>query len=211
MNASGPDHVLRPHGATVLSILVWAILGAMAIEAVLAAGLEGLRVLPGLALLAALIWAVLWAPRLVLLAEGVRVRNLLHTYALPFARIQEVRLGMMVRFDVDALDGKPRKITAWNAPGIGRDNPLGREVAMATDVRGIGLSSRGQTRRRLSRGERLVRDQNSSRSAIVRERWEQWHLQHPAGGEAVAERSLNLATLSVVGVLIVVVAVQLAL
>lgn len=211
MNASGPAHTLRPHSATALSILVWVILGAMAIEAVLAAGIEGLRVMPGLALLAALTWAVLWAPRLVLLPDGVQVRNLLHTYALPFSRIEEVRLGVMVRFDVDALAGRPRKITAWNAPGIGRDNPLARETSTATDMRGSGPASGAQRRRRLSRAERLRKDQSASRSVIVRERWEEWRLHHSAGEDAVAERSLNVAVVSVVGALIVLVAVQLAL
>lgn len=211
MTSPGSTHTLRPRGAIVLTLLVWVVLGALAVEAVFAAGVEGLRVAPVLALLAALTWAVLWAPRLVLLPDGVEVRNLLHTYTLPFARIEAVRLGAMVRFDVDALGGRPRRITAWNAPGIGRDNPLAREGRESTGHHGSADLVGVQTRRRLSRAERLRRDQASSRSAIVRQRWEEWHERHPAAGDAVAERSLNVAVLAVVGVLLVLVAVLLAL
>lgn len=207
MSSSDPAApvVLRPYGASVICILVWALLAGLAVEALFSAGLVGLFLVPGLALVAALIWAVLWAPRLELLNEGVRVRNLLHNYSLPFARIEQVRLGAMVSFEVDDLGGRPRRVNAWNAPGIGRDNPLRGTTGPRTDSlhpAPSGASLRTDTRRRLSRAERMRRDQEASRSAAVRDRWEDWHHTHPEGGEAPASRSLNLGVFAVLGVVV---------
>lgn len=204
MSSTDPAHLLRPHGATVLSIVVWVVVAAMALEALLSAGIGGLLVYPGLALIAAAVWAVLWAPRLVLRPTGVEVRNLLHTYDLPFARIQDVRLGAMVHFEVDALEGRPRRVTAWNAPGVGRDSPLSRVGTSVVGARSGGPGAATQTRRTLSRAERLRKDQSASRSAIVRERWEEWHGKHPAGDPAPARRSLNVVVLSVLAVVVAV-------
>lgn len=211
MSSAVPRHVLRPHGATVLSIVAWVVLGALALEALISAGIGGIIVYPGLALIAVLVWAVLWAPRLLLLPEGVEVRNPLHTYTLPFARIQEVRLGAMVHFDVDELRGRARRVTAWNAPGIGRDNPLARADASPSSERGSSTVSGPERRRRLSRAERLRRDQSASRSALVRARWEDWHEQHPGGGSETAGRTLNVVVLAVVGAVLLANAVMLLL
>ncbi|ATG55534.1 hypothetical protein CFK41_12690 [Brachybacterium ginsengisoli] len=210
MSSTDTEHVLRPHGATVLSIVVWAVAVAMALEALFSAGVGGLLVYPGLALIAALVWALLWAPRLVLRPAGVEVRNLLHTYDLPFARIQDVRLGAMVHFEVDELQGRSRRVTAWNAPGVGRDNPLARVGRPETGARSGGPGAGTQARRRLSRAERLRNDQDSSRSAIVRERWEEWQGKHPAADPAPARRSLNVVVLSVLAVVVALNALMLA-
>jgi hypothetical protein len=37
---------------------------------------------------------------------------------------------------------------------------------------------------------------------VVRERWESWHDQHPAGASTPARRSLNVLVLAVVGVVV---------
>lgn len=205
---SSPDTaapvVLRPHGASAICLLVWILLAGLTVEAVYSAGLVGLFIVPGLALVAAVIWALLWAPRLVLLPEGVQVRNLLHSYRLPFARIEKVRLGAMVGFDVDELRGRPRRVTAWNAPGIGRDNPLQKagERTDALHPAPYGAAQRTARRRRLSSAERMRRDQAASRSAVVRERWEDWHSQHPQGGDEPATRAPNLGVLAVLGLVV---------
>lgn len=202
---------LRPHGATVLAIVVWVVLGLLAVEALLSAGVRGLGVVPGLALIAGLIWLLLWAPRVVLHEEEVEVRNILTTHHLPFAAITAVRLGAMLRLDTRAADGAPRTISAWNAPGIGRDNPLARA---GRDEPGAGGTDR---RRRLSRGERLRRDQERSRSAVVRDRWESWAERQgdepaaAADGTAIPTTSVNVREIVVLGVLIGLVALRVAL
>lgn len=209
---SGTALSLRPRGATVLSIFVWCILGAMAIEALFAAGFAGLGVFPGLALVTALIWAVLWAPRVVLHSERVEVRNILHTYHLPFAAIESVRLGAMLRFDLHEGQRGLHSVTAWNAPGIRRDLGSGRAGAEQESRAAAPAPTSGTARRRaLSPGERLRHDQQASRSAVIRDRWENWQEKQDertpptAGGAAAgqgtphAERRLNGVVLAVLG------------
>lgn len=163
--------VLRPRGGLVLCALVWAVSAAFLLDAVVRAGLPGLRVLPVLALASALAWALLWAPRVVLRAEEVEVRNVLISHHVPFAAIAAVRLGAMLRIDVrePGPDARVRTITAWNAPGVGRDRPPRPEHT----PRPGSAPAAGGPPRRLGPGERLARDQQRSRSAIVVRRWEE--------------------------------------
>lgn len=164
LDTGGTLH-LRPRMASVLSIIVALMALGLSVEAVLRAGWQGVLVLPVPLFLLALVWMVLWAPRVVLHEDSVEVRNVLTTSQLPFAAIQEVRLGAMLRFDVDSPRGGTTTITAWNAPALGRDMPWRREAMLhEQQLRG----------RRLTPQERLVHDQRRSRSAVIRQRWERW-------------------------------------
>lgn len=192
----GPLH-LRPHGATVLCLVVWAMGAGLAVEAVLSAGWRGLTVLPVLLLVLALVWMLLWHPRVVLHDEAVEVRNVLVTHHVPFAAIETVRLGAMLRLEV-ASPGGPRTLTAWNAPALGRDNPLRRRTELhEQDLRG----------RRLTRAERLVHDQQRSRSAVIQERWEAWQDRREKAGrarhkdlEAIVTTRVNMLPIAVLAV-----------
>src|SRR5699024_11695334 len=88
----------------------------------LRAGWEGVLVLPAVLLALALVWMVLWAPRVVLHEDSVEVRNVFVTHHIPFAAIQEVRLGAMLRFEVITQRAATSTITAWNAPALGRED-----------------------------------------------------------------------------------------
>ncbi|HEX7351063.1 PH domain-containing protein [Brachybacterium sp.] len=189
---------LRPHGATALCIVVGLVGLGLTLDAVLRAGWQGVLVLPVLLLLLALVWMVLWAPRVVLHEETVEVRNVLGTHHLPFGAIEEVRLGAMLRFEVATRRGTTSTLTAWNAPALGKDAPWRRQAMMhEQDLRG----------RRLTAQERLVHDQRRSRSAVVKQRWERWMdrrdaLGTPAadGGEAVMTTRANMLQIAVVAV-----------
>lgn len=171
MTDSAP-FALRPRSAILICILTWALCAALLIDALARAGAPGLRVLPFLVLAAVVVWALLWNPRVVLADDRVLVRNVLVSHTLPFAAIRRVRLGSMLRFDVAAVRGGERTITAWNAPGIGRDRlDLSRGSAQAMSA---GSRGHGAPRPRLGPGERLARDQQRSGSAIVVRCWEQW-------------------------------------
>ncbi|WP_347040710.1 PH domain-containing protein [Brachybacterium nesterenkovii] len=161
---------LRPRSATLICILTWVLCAALLLDAVMRAGLPGLRVAPFLVLAAVVVWALLWNPRVVLSEDRVLVRNVLVQHALPFGTIRHVRLGSMLRFDIEGADGRERTITAWNAPGIGRDRPDPARGRAEAGGAGHGPSSG----RRLGPGERLARDQQRSGSAIVVRRWERW-------------------------------------
>lgn len=200
---------LRPHGAAVLCIFVGLLVVGLSVDAVLRAGWEGVLVLPPLLLVAALVWMVLWSPKVVLHPESVEVRNVLATHQIPFAALTEVRIGAMLRFEVRTDAAATRTITAWNAPALGRDKPGRREANMyEQELRG----------RRFTPQERLVRDQQSSRSAVVKQRWERWHDRRERPGApaiddsgAVMSTRINAVQIGVVAVLGVLVVLRVIL
>ncbi|MDN5820741.1 MAG: PH domain-containing protein [Brachybacterium sp.] len=194
---------LRPHGATVLCVVVGVLGLGLTLDAVIRAGWQGVLVLPAPLLFLALVWMVLWAPRVVLHEDSVEVRNVLVTHHLPFAAIQEVRLGAMLRFEVTADRAATSTITAWNAPALGRDAPWRREAVMY-EQRLRGRSSTPQ--------ERLVTDQRRSRSAVVAQRWEDWMDQRDRQGRSPVDGTegvmttrpnvLQIAVVAILGVLV---------
>lgn len=198
-----------------LSVLVWVTCALLMAQALLVAGASALLLAPGPLLVSALIWALLWNPRVVLPADGesVVVRNPLRTVTVPMAAIQDVRLGAMLRLRVaDGAESRSRVITAWNAPGTGKDDHRDRLSTMgaedrgrrgaarrAADLRGgssragAGAGGRGASPdQRSGWAERLVRDQRASPSYAVVEAWETWRELHgdeaPAGGRRAGGR-----------------------
>ena len=200
---------LRPHSATAISAVVAVFVVGLGLDAVIRAGWEGVLVLPALLLVAALVWMVLWAPKVVLHEEAVEVRNVLVTHLIPFAALEDVRIGAMLRFDVSSSGAATRSITAWNAPALGRDKPVRREVAMRQqELQG----------RRYTPQERLVQDQRRSRSAVVKERWERWLGRRRLTGAPPAEDAgtamttrINVIQIGVVAVLSVLVVLRIVL
>lgn len=169
--------VVRPRSAALLCLVTAVILAALMIDALLRAGADGLRWLPAVLLIGAVIWAVLWRPCVIAGRESVQVRNVLSTADLPYAAVTAVRIGAMVRLEYEDASGRERTVTAWNAPGVGRESPRGRLGRIHGQERS--RTSAAERRTVADWGERLVRDQQRSPSAVIRRRWEQWHEQHP--------------------------------
>ncbi|AXK44428.1 PH domain-containing protein [Brachybacterium saurashtrense] len=202
--SSPPEHddaiALRPRSATVISLLVWVLGAGLAIDAVLRAGWQGVAVLPVPVLIMALVWAVLWLPRVVVHRDRVEVRNIVVTHHVPFAALEKVRLGAMLRLDVAGPSGV-RTLTAWNAPALGRENPLRREAVIhEQNLRGRGLT----------RSEKLAHDQQRSRSAVLEERFVAWMAQQRGaqgapGGDARVSTRPNLLPLAVLAVCVLLV------
>lgn len=181
---------LRPRSAEVITIVVAVAAALLTLDAVLRAGLTGALLLPGLLLLLAVVWALLWAPRVVLHRESLEIRNVWRTHVLPFTAIREVRLGAMLRVDAITDGGTEQTFTAWNAPGLRRDNPLRRREAAAD----------GGSRVRMGPEERLRKDQRDSRSAIVVDRVESWQEHHEAEvGTGRARTRVNTPVIAVLG------------
>ncbi|WP_157975723.1 PH domain-containing protein [Brachybacterium sp. YJGR34] len=188
--------VVRPGGALLLCVIVWAFCAATALQAFWLLGLDGwsFAVLP--AVVCAVLWVLLWAPRVVVREDRIEVRNVLVTHHLPMAAIERARLGAMLRFEVRSqrADGAEEVVTAWNAPGVGRDRP--RERLARADRRAPGASARAQA----DWAERLRRDQLASPSHAAVEAWERWE----AGRAGVAGQERPAATRRLnVGVLVV--------
>ncbi|MGP9538732.1 hypothetical protein ACT3SP_12020 [Brachybacterium sp. AOP43-C2-M15] len=168
----GTTHI-RPGGALVLCALVWVLCGATTLQAFWLLGADGWRfaVLP--AVVSAVIWVVLWAPRVIVREDLIEVRNVLVTHLLPMGAIAHPRLGAMLRFDLvpAAHEETTAVVTAWNAPGVGRDRP--RDRLSRSDPR----SAHGSPTARENWAERLRRDQLTSPSHVAVAAWERWTAQ----------------------------------
>lgn len=174
-SAPAPDPggrvTLRPRSALVICVLAAVVALALSAEAVIATGWAGVALLPLPLFLLAGVWALLWAPCLVIDDDHVEVRNILRIHRVPFAAIERVRLGSMLRLDVRGVEGEERTITAWNAPGLPRDTPWRRRDT------GHGEAPRGARERRRERPsaeQRLLRDQQASPSALLGRRMDAW-------------------------------------
>lgn len=194
----GSTHI-RPGGALVLCVVVWLVCTATVLESFWLLSADGWRfaVLP--AAVSAAVWALLWAPRVVVHEESIEVRNVLETRRLPMASIDRVRLGAMLRFELVPAPGSEKSlvVTAWNAPGVGRDRPRERLAAMDTRSRSNAAAARPDW------AQRLRRDQLESPSYAAVEAWERWEARHePASQDtgapaATHSRRLNTGVIAV--------------
>ncbi|MGY5764051.1 hypothetical protein ACXET9_02470 [Brachybacterium sp. DNPG3] len=189
----GSTHI-RPSSAILLSAIVWALCAATIVQGLWVYGASGLRFAELPTAVALVVWALLWAPRVIVRAHEIEVRNVLLVHRLPLAAIADVRLGAMLRFVVaprsastgtDA-DADAVVITAWNAPGVGKDRPRERLAAAdprsqaagrgRSSVRSSGRGGRGGGRRATGPdwSQRLVEDQRSSPSYPALAAWQRW-------------------------------------
>ncbi|MDO5645706.1 MAG: hypothetical protein Q4G21_08500 [Dermabacter sp.] len=177
--ASAPTYVLRPVSATVIPVLTWALVAYFVIDAVWKGGYDSLwNHGPFLLLASVAAWVVLWAPRLIVYGDRVEMRNILHTYTAKFGAIEKVGIGAMVSMIVRTASGTTRTVTAWNAPGVGRDRPADRLSTMKRHEPSV--ARQGNLARRAGPGERLRQDQEKATSFVLYERWERWWDRHEA-------------------------------
>lgn len=191
----------------VLCVIVWALCAATIVESFWAVGIHGWQfaVLP--LAVSAVVWVLLWAPRVVVHPDRLEVRNVLITHDLPMTAIEDVRVGAMLRVILPprGAGAKPVVITAWNAPGIGKDRP--RDRLASSDVRSRYGQEHAQHTARSAWSERLVRDQHASPSHAVVEAWEQ-HRPDGTGGAREPSRHLNTAVLIVLALSVLLPAVR---
>ncbi|GAB2535699.1 PH domain-containing protein [Brachybacterium huguangmaarense] len=186
--------VVRPRSAVIICGLTWALCAALLIEDVWRIGFAAVFDLPIVLAVAVAVWALLWRPCLIVREDSATVRNVLSTTELPFASILHVRIGAMVRIEHLDAAGRERVVTAWNAPGVGRDDVRERTGrARQDDLRGRGGA--GQGRSTATWSERLVSDQQASPSAVLRRRWEQWQHVRPDVGAPTAAGRTRIALL----------------
>lgn len=211
--ADGSTHV-RPAGAVLLSLAVWLLCAALLLQAVALSGAAALLLAPGPLLVCAVIWALLWEPRVVVREDSLEVRNVLRRHEIPFAAVADIRLGAMLRIVLRQVrparreDDRPTVITAWNAPGAGRDRHRDRLVR-------IGQSDRapGAPRPRADWGQRLRADQRTSASSVVVDAWERWRAGEQTGPADEQHSScdrVNAGVLVVLAVCVVLVGLRIA-
>ena len=165
MEPTEPSVLVRTPSGTWLPILVWAMAAWMAVDAVWRAGLAGLRYWPVLALIAWAAYLLLWAPRVLVGSDGVRVVNLLRDYRLPYSAITDIETGWTVRIDYRDAD-QVRRVYCWNAPPV---RPQRRPTA-AGGVRPVSGLHDGITELR----RRWTDTPLGEAPAEVRWRWPHW-------------------------------------
>lgn len=106
-------------GTRVLAAAAWTFCAFFAVNLMLT-GTTGTiwHFLPSLLLVAWGIYLLLWRPRLVVLAEGVAVVNILRVHRIPFGALRNLRVAQNVSLDTTA-----GRIASWGAPGAGRLGP----------------------------------------------------------------------------------------
>lgn len=155
-----------------LCALVWALCAATILESFWVLGLHGWRFAVVPLAVSAVVWMLLWAPRVVVRPGRLEIRNVVVTHMVPMTAIEDVRLGAMLRVILPPRTegAKPEVITAWNAPGVGKDRP--RDRIAGSDVRSRYSQERSLQTATSTWSERLVRDQRTSPSYAVVEAWE---------------------------------------
>lgn len=111
--------LLRVSSAYWTPIIGWAVLAILCIDLIVRAewGIL-LGYAPTVALIAWGLYALLWAPAITVGREAATVRNIWVTTVLPYPRIIDIAVTIMVRLTYTADDGRERTVTSWNAPGL---------------------------------------------------------------------------------------------
>ncbi len=148
---AGAVITVRSRTSVVIGWASLAVLAFFTVDAILRAGLDGLlMVAPFIAWASVVMLAVMVLPKMSASRNRLSVRNILRRYEMPFASVERVRLGAMVRVDALFTGSRPKTVTVWSAPGVGR---------------GPG-------------SERLRADQEKSRSYPAVQLFEAWRSEH---------------------------------
>ncbi|WOF24430.1 PH domain-containing protein [Microbacterium betulae] len=150
--------VFRPRLNRVMSVLIWAVSGAVMVVGVVRGGPQTLPVLLPWAALAAVTWAVLWQPHVRLDDEEVRLVNVLRTVDVPWPALVHVDTKYALTLHVPG-----RAFSATAAPAPGR---MGAASARRAERRSSGYDGRG-----LRPGDLLGTDSGQA-ATLVRERWQ---------------------------------------
>ena len=183
---------LRPSSALWIPAITWAIIAFLLGDAILKNRWDTvLQFGPWLGLAASLVWLILFSPATLVYPGGVVVRNVLHEYSAPYAAIEHIGLGAMVSIRARTESGTTRTVTAWNAPGIGRDKPADAHVRISGRDR---YAERGH----VGPAERLRNDQERSPSRVLVHAWETWQVKHAKDFDARSETAVLQSKLRII-------------
>lgn len=183
---------LRPSSALWIPAITWAIIAFLLGDAILKNRWDTvLQFGPWLGLAASLVWLILFSPATFVYPGGVVVRNVLHEYSAPYSAIEHIGLGAMVSIRARTESGTTRTVTAWNAPGIGRDKPADAHVRISGRDR---YAERGH----VGPAERLRNDQERSPSRVLVHAWEAWQVKHAKGSDARSETAVLQSKLRII-------------
>ncbi|QEU12537.1 hypothetical protein [Dermabacter vaginalis] len=169
---------LRPASALWIPTVTWAVIAFLLVDAIIKNRWDTvLQFGPWLGLAASLVWLILFSPATLVYPAGVVVRNVFHEYSAPYSAIDHIGLGAMVSIRARTESGTTRTVTAWNAPGIGRDKPADAHVRISGRDR---YADRGH----VGPAERLRNDRERSPSRVLVHAWEAWQVRHEKDSDA---------------------------
>lgn len=124
-----PESVtLRQSQAIWIPIVVWVVC-ALAVGDAIVEGTPGytIRVVALVAAIAYIVYICLARPSLMVDGEGITISNVVHTNRIPFGALTDIRVGGLTSVVARTADGRERKVTSWNAPGVSRRPPRAGE------------------------------------------------------------------------------------
>ncbi len=118
MDEALPKH-LRLISSTWIAVIGWILLVVGYAEPVVTGRWQIMfDYAPGMAAIAWLLFVFFWAPRLVVDLEHVSVRNTWMTTTVPYPRIDDVNIGLLVKIKYRDNADDQRSVVVWNAPGL---------------------------------------------------------------------------------------------
>lgn len=125
--------------------------------------------LPGLLLVAWLVYMAMWRPALLVFTKGVRVNNILRDHVVPYTALKGVSVLASVSVTTDV-----GRIPSWGAPGTGKRGPaLGKGFDTSATS---GASAMPQTQ------------------AIIEKAWEAWEDAEAQAAHTASESALTSCT-----------------
>lgn len=113
--------ILRQRSGPIITIVVCVFFAVLLADAVVRGSwVTVAKFLPPLALIAWLVYSLLWRPAVLVGRDSVTVRDILRTTVIPYSRVSEVRLSSVVAITADGPDGAEHGYRPWNAPGMPR-------------------------------------------------------------------------------------------
>lgn len=113
--------ILRQRSGPIITIVVCAFFAVLLVDAVIRGAWESVvRFLPPLALIAWVVYSLLWRPAVLVGRDSVTVRDIFSTTVMPYAQVSEVRLTSVVAITAYGPDGFETTYHPWNAPGMPR-------------------------------------------------------------------------------------------
>lgn len=170
-----PIAVVRSPVSVIIGVASLVLLAFFVVDAIVRAGVDGFfQVFPFVAWAAVVMTVVMILPSMTVRKEGLSVRNILRRFEMPYASVDRVRLGAMVRVDAMFAEARLDTVTVWSAPGVGRGYGM-LQRAEDTSIRGDRASEIGG---RWSESARMVADQKKSRSYPALQQLEIWRSEH---------------------------------
>jgi hypothetical protein len=168
--------ILKQSGTSrLVPIAVWIFCVLAAADGIIEGSVGfALRTILVLSAVALATWTVLFSPSLGIDRDGVTVLNPARVVTVPFGALIDVRVGGTASIVARFADGRERKITSWNAPGVQRRRPT-RAAALATPQPSTSVVEAAVDHFHIP-WDREHPEGESTATATIKWRWREWSL-----------------------------------